>query len=458
MKKIIALFCCIAVLLCGCGKATDTDSESKKVNESVSDKVTDNGDDTSAQQNDNEIKDVSSEYVSYLPVLKETYSLIVADISDIVVNEGQIGIVEMIGSLGNDEALKSIGYIIKDINHDNIPELIIASVIDEYDGEYDGSRILSIYTLIDKEPSLIMEGMYRDKLFLKSDGTIYNIGSGGAAYTAFGVIELRENGGSEYLEYYYSDIDNETGEPVFYKSTGLSTEDSSKESVSRETFFNKQDEFSADLVALELTSFYDFKNIDYTITDYTDVQLADKESNILNEGAEKINIRLPQLIGTSRDYTAVNNLIKQEYEDFISNEFTDIGYLHLTYEITYCDSSIICIQYEYEFMGETAAHPVSFYDILCISLDNVGIIDIDDNVNMDEAFIREVRTSVNENKPLNFDDDIILEGLREYFDAMTDEEFTEAVLSGDISINDDGYFVYIPLPHATGVDYIKVIV
>ncbi len=457
MKKIIALFCCIAVLLCGCSKATDNNSESTKENESVSDKVTDNNsDDTSAQQKENEIKEVSGEYVSYLPVLKDTYALIRTDVSDIVVDEGQMGIVEMIGSHGYDEAFKSIGYIIKDINNDNIPELIIASVIDEYEGEYAGSRILSVYTLIDKEPSLIIEGMYRDKLFLKSDGTIYNIGSGGAAYTAFGVIELRDNGGSDYLEYYYSDIDYETGEPIYYKSTGLSTAESSKEVVSEETFSNKQDEFSADLVALELTSFYDFKNIDYTVEFLTD-GMGYNENLIFEESDININVTIPQLKSKQTDYTHINELIKQDYENFKKNDLTEISYLYLDYTVTYSDSSIICILYEGDYMGVGAAHPIKLYHYACISLEEAALINIKDNINTDDEFINKTRSSVNYRDLLDYDDST-WEAVEYYFDNMTDEEFSNAVSYGDILIAEEYYIVCLLTPHASGVDYIKAIV
>lgn len=453
MKRVTVILCCIVLVLCGCSKANDTDTSVKNTTDTVSDtKPAEDG--TPALEN--QLKEVSGEYVSYLPILKDTYDLIKTDISDSVANEGQIGIIEMIGNLGNDEALESIGYIIKDINNDNIPELIIASVIDEYDGEYDGSRILSIYTLVDKEPSLVIEGMYRDKLFLKSDGTIYNIGSGGAAYTAFGIIELRDNGGSDYLEYYYSDID-ETGEPVYYKSTGLSTAESSKEYVSEETFMQKIIDFSEDLVMLDLTSFYDFKNIDYTVEDVNEGMFALGNNQIFEEGDEKINVSIPQLTSSDTDYSEVNKLIKQDYENFKNNELSEISYLYLDYTVTYSDSSIICILYEGEFMGVGAAHPIQLYHYICISLDDAGIINIKDNINIDDEFSTDVRDAVNYRNLLDYDDST-WEEVEYYFDNMTDEEFSNKVSYGDVLIAEEYYIVCLSVPHALGVDYIKAIV
>ena len=270
MKKIIALFCCIAILLCGCGKATESDSESTKTTDSVSDTVIDNNNsdiETSAQQNDNKINEVSCEYISYLPVLKDTYALIVTDTSEIVSGDGQTGIVEMIGGLGNDGALDGIGYAILDINGDNVSELIIAAINDEYYGNGNVvTRILAVYTLVNKAPTLVTEGWYRNRFFLKPDGTFYFEGSGGAAYTLFGISELTSEGNFKYLEYYYSDIDDNTGDAVYFMSTEYPVTDSSAEAFTKDEFLSKNNELSTDVVKIDLTSFRYLKDNDFTIT------------------------------------------------------------------------------------------------------------------------------------------------------------------------------------------------
>ena len=56
------------------------------------------------------------------------------------------------------------------------------------------NRILLMYTLHDDKPVLLIEGWARIRYYLLNDGTIYNEGSSGAAYTSFGIYRISEDG------------------------------------------------------------------------------------------------------------------------------------------------------------------------------------------------------------------------------------------------------------------------
>lgn len=51
-----------------------------------------------------------------------------------------------------------------------------------------------MYTLHDDKPVLLIEGWARNRYYLLNDGTIYNEGSSGAAYTSFGIYRISEDG------------------------------------------------------------------------------------------------------------------------------------------------------------------------------------------------------------------------------------------------------------------------
>ena len=76
--------------------------------------------------------------------------------------------------------LANVGYTYVDLNSDGIFELIFGSV--NGDGWPPTTIFERVYTLIDNKPVHVFEGGSRCYLWLGDDGSIYETGSGGAAY------------------------------------------------------------------------------------------------------------------------------------------------------------------------------------------------------------------------------------------------------------------------------------
>lgn len=158
-------------------------------------------------------EDIDYEAV-YAPVLASAADLLSCENpEDHILGNGETGIREIRYGLSAEEALWNVGYMLRDISGDGIPELILAQA--EYHEEMNsfGRRILAVYTCIGSNPSLILEGWGRNCYYLLPDGSILNQGSSGAAYSSLGVFRL--NGIElECLDFFFTD--DEDGQIVTY--------------------------------------------------------------------------------------------------------------------------------------------------------------------------------------------------------------------------------------------------
>lgn len=196
---------------------------------------------------------------AYESVLNNTFKLIVDMDPDYVCDEGEISIVESMIGKSASEGLDSIGYTIIDIDENGVDELVIAEKSD--DGK--GNRILDIYTIKDDKAFLIIEGFVRDRYYLLDDNTIYNEGSGGAAYTMFGVYELLEDGITlSAIDYYFSDYQDEemTEWGWFHNKDGKSNKSQSEwmEFKDENEPFNMMSDYLDRTQKLELTYLIDY--------------------------------------------------------------------------------------------------------------------------------------------------------------------------------------------------------
>ena len=143
---------------------------------------------------------------TYQDILDNAYEVIIHRGADFVEADeifSYIGIWESVGR-DTDEALASIGYTFYDVDGNGIEELIIMDTNKESDrGD---NRILTMYSLLDGKPVLVIDGWARNRYYLLNDGTFYYEGSGGAAYTTFATYRMVEDGISiEAIDYYFSD-------------------------------------------------------------------------------------------------------------------------------------------------------------------------------------------------------------------------------------------------------------
>ncbi len=204
-KSILASLCLLLSVCVGCGtqvktetNPTDADQPPKVSEEQPAE--------TAAQKPSNE--PVYAEPKTYEEVLDAIYDFASAAPKDrytagrtnVRVNINHIGVREVAYGDTSEERLSKIGYCIEDISGDGIPELIIGAINNK--SEYNGTRIISLYTTLNGEAYLAREGRIRingfsrSRYFLLDDGELYCKGSGGAANLYRSISCLSEDGTS----------------------------------------------------------------------------------------------------------------------------------------------------------------------------------------------------------------------------------------------------------------------
>ena len=130
----------------------------------------------------------------YKPVLDDFLRLASGEYDENNIPEGGTALLEGNGWNESNAMLWDSGYMIDDLSGDGVPELLIGSTAGE---EYDvtaGTMIYALFTAADGQTKLTLEGAYRNAYCILEDGSIFNQGSGGAAYHIFGLYNLSEDG------------------------------------------------------------------------------------------------------------------------------------------------------------------------------------------------------------------------------------------------------------------------
>ena len=241
MKKGILIFILtlVLVVMSGCGK-----TENNKPGEKP--------------ENTNQPStDISEEYVTKKDeALADVYAFISNIDNEVGPKEGFDGIWEAAKALG-DEALEKIGYVLKDITGDGVPELLIGA-FEKDDDAYTNNEIYLIYTLQGEEPEIVLYGWNRNAYSLKDDNSLFYQGSSGAAMSAFGIYHISNDGESVCNDFYFTypnDNDPSVIE-LFHNTTGIFyNEDGEKLDMTLDEFSALQDEMSKGTSKIEGTPF-----------------------------------------------------------------------------------------------------------------------------------------------------------------------------------------------------------
>lgn len=140
----------------------------------------------------------------------------------------------------------SIGYALKDLDKDSIPELIVVGF-----GEYLPEKmILEIDTLKgDGLPTQLCQSQARDKFYLRTDSRIYEQGSGGAAYAYLDVFQWKE-GGMLHTESLRSDLDEKMDSIWLYSPDGIPEHEVQ---ISEQEAYNRIDTYESLLYLPQVT-------------------------------------------------------------------------------------------------------------------------------------------------------------------------------------------------------------
>lgn len=262
-RKIIMLVLLLAMCsatIIGCGKkSSDKDKKGtttkevcteEKTTETTTDMVAvETTEATTEEAQEADYSDVYSE------VIEQFSNVIYSTDEDYITQEGEKGVAEYKINSGTESAARDIGYAIKDISGDGIPELVIGHINDVQTGE--GYEIFAVYTCIDGKPQYVFEGWARSAYYIMADNKLFYSGSGGAMYTIFGTFKLKEDGTKLECENYYftSEKDESYEEIGCYVNTTGEMDKSVSEEISEDDFWNIYATFEDNISSLTFTSF-----------------------------------------------------------------------------------------------------------------------------------------------------------------------------------------------------------
>lgn len=136
---------------------------------------------------------------------------------------GAVGVREVLSLLGSRAALYQVGYAVRDITGDGVPELLIGLVKDGNGAASFGSTILAVYTPPYAHPVCVLEGWARNHFLLMDDGRFLQEGSDGAMRSFFGEYTLSPDGRQLSCASFYFTAESPSapGEiEVYYNTTG----------------------------------------------------------------------------------------------------------------------------------------------------------------------------------------------------------------------------------------------
>lgn len=136
---------------------------------------------------------------------------------------GAFGIHEAVSLLGSEAALEQVGYAVRDITGDGVPELLIG-LIDEGAGTASfGTTILAVYTPPKAMPVCVLEGSAWNHFRLMEGGRFLQDGTGGVMNLSFGEYALSTDGRQGSFESFYFAAENPLAPnqiAVYYNTTG----------------------------------------------------------------------------------------------------------------------------------------------------------------------------------------------------------------------------------------------
>lgn len=200
----------------------------------------------------------------YSDVLDRFYYLIdLKEYDEELYLEGEMGVMEAVGDFEGKEALSQIGYVVRDISSDGIPELIIASMDKQDQGK--GNPIHVIYTVEDGKPRLFLEGSEGNRFFLTKDDQLFYSGFFRSIYSIFGLYEVSKDCSELICKDYYFTYEKDPAfeEIGFYHNTSGDLDNTvSKElDIDLDEFEKIRNEYADTLIKLDLKPFSDYEPV-----------------------------------------------------------------------------------------------------------------------------------------------------------------------------------------------------
>ncbi len=198
----------------------------------------------------------------YGDTLDSYYKMVSSSYKNVEPDEHQYGIWEVM--LGADkEAPDRIGYAIRDISGDGIPELIIGSVSGSEDEVHSGTMLYAVYTCVNGKPKFSFDGRARSSFSPLENGQFLYRGSGGAIYSIFGIYDIARDGTKLICKDYYFTWEKDKDYKhigVYHNKKGVCDKSVSQEmNLAAEDFWSLADNMAKQTADWKLTPFSKYK-------------------------------------------------------------------------------------------------------------------------------------------------------------------------------------------------------
>ncbi len=194
----------------------------------------------------------ASENALYTAILDDYYNVIVS--GNGYYNEGMTGLAEAIMEENDD--LNSIGYTIRDLSGDGVPELVIGWT-HSYSG---GDSVLALYTIKSGTPAFVFEGWIKNDYELNTDGTFYHHENYGGEGTFVGKYKLSQDGTQlNCVDCTFVKVNMDSGDVNYYRNSTGNFYDTASQKISEAQYSELEQTLSSNTTDLDLTPFSQYK-------------------------------------------------------------------------------------------------------------------------------------------------------------------------------------------------------
>ncbi len=223
-----------------------------------------------------------------------------------------------------DSALDDIGFAYKDITNDGVDELLVGPV----SGSDEPSVIYDIYTMVNREPALVVSGTSRDRYYGLSYGGVANAFSGGANENGVKVYNIEPNS-TELMHQYTIKYDAYTDEknPWFIS---YSDDEEGFEAMTEEDYNSRLDMLDGEYLKLDYTPLSEIAGIDYSKVDLSKYGTFTNMLSDFKKGMGYANVKIGDtdvFFASTGTYEDENN--KKNAIDSSLFMYTDTGIAYL---------------------------------------------------------------------------------------------------------------------------------
>lgn len=234
----------------GLGRDVNTSAKDKKVVTSSKEEIEKTTEEATEEATTAPTTQKPVDYNQIYDVLVQRYRKIINDPPQLGNElEGETLTVMSAVLSGTDRAKQNVGYTIKDISGDGIPEFIV--------GGREEKMVYAVYTCVNGTPQLSFYSGPRDGYCLMTDGHFYNSGSSAATQSCVGEYVINSNGmGLTCINNYFTyELDDTMTEIGYYHNTTGMCDPANAEASSSDAFGNAHSDYESRMTEFALNSF-----------------------------------------------------------------------------------------------------------------------------------------------------------------------------------------------------------